>query len=78
MLWNWKIQHHDPTQGPAPEAIADGDWMLGTMRFTAWGFLTKVDNNVLQKTSPPGEWRWEGEGLQHELKLEDGRVVYIP
>ena len=41
------------------------------------GFLTKIDNNVLQKTPPPGEWRWEGEGLQHELKLEDGRIVYI-
>ena len=76
-FWEWHVSHHDPNMGPAPEAIASTDWMLGTIRFTAWGFMTKIDNNVLQKTSPPGEWRWEGEGLQHELKLDDGRTVYI-
>ena len=76
-FWEWHVSHHDPNMGPAPEAIASNEWMLGTMRFTAWGFMTKIDNNVLQKTPPSGEWRWEGESLQHELKLEDGRIVYI-
>ena len=28
-FWEWHVSHHDPNMGPAPEAIASNEWMLG-------------------------------------------------
>ncbi len=76
-FWQWKIDNHDQVNGPPPAMIGESEWKLGTMRLTASGFMRMFDTNVLKKTGPPGECCWEGEGLQHELKLEDGRIAYI-
>ena len=54
-FWAWHVSHHDPEVKPAPVPVEPGDWMLGKICFTSWGFLLKVDGGVLTKSAPIGE-----------------------
>ena len=66
----WNRQHIDPD---SPE-LGQKDFVLGTLKISAIGYLQKSLGGVLEKTKPT-EFRWKG-GIQYREVLSDNRILY--